>query len=85
MLPLLYPIHARGLLCLPWALSGRHHPWDQYDGCIRTARYGLWEGPALFCQDHKRVGMYTFRDGQWMRATKDGNGEFADELALVSA
>lgn len=28
-----------------------------------------------FCQDHKRAGMYTSRNGKWLVATNDGNGE----------
>lgn len=28
-----------------------------------------------FCQDHKRAGMYTSRNGRWLVATNDGNGE----------
>ena len=28
-----------------------------------------------FCQAHKRVGMYTARNGQVLMATRDGNGE----------
>lgn len=49
----------------------------QYDGCFKVPKYGPKEGPSHFCKDHKRAGMYTFRKGQLLMATRDGRGERA--------
>lgn len=47
----------------------------QITGCYNTPKYGQQKGPLKFCQQHKRVGMYTNRNGQRLLATRDGSGE----------
>lgn len=48
---------------------------QQHPGCIRTPKYGHKDGPLSLCQSHKRVGMYTNRNGKLLIATREGSGE----------
>ncbi|CAN0049642.1 unnamed protein product [Pylaiella littoralis] len=45
----------------------------QYGGCNGTPRYGTREGPLSFCPKHKRIGLFTVRDGEVYVATRDGS------------
>lgn len=47
----------------------------QHGSCDGTPRYGARGGPLSFCQAHKRVGLFTIRDGELYVATRDGSGE----------
>jgi len=47
----------------------------QHGDCDGTPRYGTRDGPLSFCQAHKRVGLFTTRDGELYVATRDGSGE----------
>lgn len=48
---------------------------QQHLGCIRAPKYGHKDGPLSLCQSHKRVGMYTNRNGKLLIATREGSGE----------
>ncbi|CAM9328458.1 unnamed protein product, partial [Sphacelaria rigidula] len=51
----------------------------QYEECMAEPRYGAKKGPLSFCNDHKRVGMFTVRHGQLMIATRDGSAHLRRE------
>ena len=71
MVNVLYQLPRPSLLCYWWAVD---RPF-QHGGCDGTPRYGTRDGPLSFCQAHKRVGLYTIRDGELYVATRDGSGE----------
>lgn len=49
-------------------------PREQVLGCEKSPRYGHGEEPPVVCQNHKKAGMFTVRDGKMMMATRDGSG-----------
>lgn len=56
---------------------------SQFGGCNGAPLYGTREGPLIFCQTHKRAGLFTVRDGEIFLATRDGSGKVVALLASL--